>query len=126
MAELAFLTLEQTRALWHDYLRRQQTPMLNNGSQVRVTDYQAPIAVIIDEALDAASDSKTGATSGLATRCNWNAEDEEYVEADSDVDQVTVWNHSESDSYDADTFGFAHWIDGHWVFLGDCAAMASR
>jgi hypothetical protein len=91
--------------------------------EVRPRGPTPPKAVILDEALDVATHSLTGATSADATRCIWSPADEEYTETEQ---QLTVWNHSESDSYDADTFGFAHWIDGHWVFLGDCAAMASR
>jgi hypothetical protein len=49
--------------------------------------------------------------------------DEEYSET---TDQITVWNHSESDSYEVDTFGKAEWIDGHWWFFGDCGPMAAR
>jgi hypothetical protein len=82
-----------------------------------------PRAFILDEALDVATHSLTGATSCLATRCEWSTEDEEYTETD---EQETVWNHSESDSYEADTFGFAIRIDGHWWFMGDCGPMASR
>lgn len=84
---------------------------------------QQPRAVILDEALDVATHSLTGATSCLATRCIWSPTDEEYTETDQ---QITVWNHSESQSFDADTFGTAFWIDGHWWFFGDCSAMESR
>ena len=79
--------------------------------------------VILDEALDAATHSLTGASSGLATLCQWSVDDEEYVETE---DQITVWNHSESTDYAADTFGAARFIDGHYWFFGDCAAMADR
>jgi hypothetical protein len=84
---------------------------------------QPPITVILDEALDVATDSKTGATSCLATRLAWFDVDEEYTET---TDQITVWNHSESQSYEADTFGKAEWIDGHWWFVGDCGPMGAR
>lgn len=84
---------------------------------------QQPRAVILDAALDVATHSLTGATSALATRCIWSSVDEEYSETEQ---QLTVWNHSESDSYEADTFGQAVWIDGHWWFMGDCGPMASR
>ncbi len=80
-------------------------------------------AVIIDANIAVATDAKTGATSGLATVCEWSQDDEEFTETTS---QITVYNHSESTAHDADTFGVARWIDGHWWFFGDCDAMASR
>ncbi len=82
-------------------------------------------AVILDAALAVATDSKTGATSALATVCDWSTTDDEYTESDP-VQQITVYNHSESTSYSEDTFGVAQWINGHWWFFGDCAAMAAR
>lgn len=80
-------------------------------------------AVILDAALAAATNAKTGATSALATVCKWSMTDEEYVET---TLQLTVWNHSESKSYEINTIGIAKFLDGHWWFLGDCAGMASR
>lgn len=79
--------------------------------------------VILDAALAVATDSKTGATSGLATVCAWNSTTEEFSET---TTQITVYNHSESTGHDEDTFGIARWINGHWWFFGDCSAMASR
>ena len=79
----------------------------------------------MDEALAVATDSKTGATSGLATLCDWSVEDTEFSESDP-VRQITVYNHSESTAHAVDTFGVARWIQGHWWFFGDCAAMAAR
>ncbi len=82
------------------------------------------IAVVLDEALDVATNAMSDATSALATICIWSEEDEEYTETD---EQETVWNHSETDSYEADTFGFMIEIEsGHWWFMGDCGPMASR
>jgi len=103
----------------------QQGPT-TGGKGPRPTGAQPPIAVILDAALAVATHSLTGATSCLATRCDWSVEDEEYTEASGDVEQITVWNHSESDSYEVDTFGKAEWIDGHWWFVGDCGPMANR
>lgn len=80
-------------------------------------------AVILDAALDVATHALTGATSALATRCVWSATDHEYTET---TQQITVWNHSESQSFEIDTFGVAKWIDGHWIFFGDCAPMGAR
>jgi hypothetical protein len=82
-----------------------------------------PRAVILDAALGVATHALTGATSCLATRCTWSNDDEEYTEG---TEQMTVWNHSETDEYEIDTFGFAVKIDGHWWFMGDCGPMASR
>jgi len=84
---------------------------------------QADRAVILDAALGTATHALTGATHCLATRCIWSPADEEYTET---TEQLTVWNHSEAQEYEADTFGLARWIDGHWYFMGDCAAMDSR
>ena len=80
-------------------------------------------AVILDATLAAASNSKTGATSGLATVCDWDTSANDYVESSK---QITVWNHSESTSHAVDTFGYARWQDNHWHFFGDCDPMASR
>jgi hypothetical protein len=84
---------------------------------------QQPRAVVLDAALDVATHALTGATSALATRCIWSPTDEEYTETEQ---QITVWNHSENQSYEADTFGKAEWIDGHWWFVGDCGPMGAR
>lgn len=79
--------------------------------------------VILDEALPAASNSKTEGESALATICDWDESVGDYVETE---DQMTVWNHSESADHAIDTFGAARFIDNHWIFFGDCAAMAAR
>lgn len=90
----------------------------------RVIRSRDRIAVVLDEALDVATHAMTGATSALATICVWSTEDQQYTETDQ---QETVWNHSESDSYEVDTFGFMIEVDsGHWWFMGDCGPMASR
>lgn len=124
--ELGGFTPEQARALWQDYQRRQGIPTDSNTSSGPQRGHQRPVAVILDEALDVATHSLTGATSALATRCDWSVANEEYTEAPGTVDQITVWNHSESQSFEADTFGKAEWIDGHWWFFGDCAPMEAR
>lgn len=79
--------------------------------------------VILDDDLPAASHALTGASSCLATVCEWNSDDEEYAET---AKQITVWNHSENANHVLDTFGVARWIDNHWHFFGDCHAMAAR
>lgn len=127
MAEIGVFTPEQARALWLDYQRRRGIPTDTNATRSpRPMGTQPPIAVILDAALDVATHALTGATSALATRCDWSVVDEQYTEAPGEVDQITVWNHSESQSYEADTFGKAEWIDGHWWFIGDCAPMGAR
>ena len=78
-------------------------------------------AVILDAALAVATNSKTGATSALATVCKWSNDDEEYTETDL---QIKVWNHSESTAHAIDTFGAARFIDGHDGFFGDSEAKA--
>jgi hypothetical protein len=95
--------------------------MSRPGSHEATSD----LCVILDDSLAVATDAKTGATSGDATVCEWDVDAEEYTESDP-VRQITVYNHSESTAHDADTFGVARWIDGHWWFFGDCDAMASR
>jgi len=110
--------------------RKEDAEALLQGIEPRESEYNEnvpwnapPIAVIIDAALDVATHALTGATSCLATICQWSDADEEYTET---TDQITVWNHSENQSYEADTFGKAEWIDGHWWFVGDCGPMGAR
>jgi hypothetical protein len=76
---------------------------------------------ILDANLPAASHALTGATSCLATLCDWDGE--KYVETD---EQEYVWNHSEAQNYEIDTFGSAIEIDGHLWFFGDCKKMRAR
>ena len=90
---------------------------------VRFADQHTMLAVILDAALPAATHALTGGESCLATICEWSTVDEEFTETEN---QVTVWNHSESKSYDDDTFGIAKFIQGHWLFFGDCDGMADR
>lgn len=91
--------------------------------ETRTRGYTPPIAVILDAALGVATHALTGATSCLATKCEWSETDTEYIET---ANQETVYNHSESQSFAADTFGFAFKVHGHWVFFGDCAPMGAR
>jgi hypothetical protein len=79
--------------------------------------------VILDAALPAATHALTDASSCLATVCKWSVEDEEGSETEL---QIKVWNHSESKSYDDDTFGIARFINGHYIFFGDCEGMTDR
>ena len=79
--------------------------------------------VILNSALPAATNSKTGATSGMATICRWSMENEEYTETEQ---QIKVWNHSEATGHAVDTFGTARFINGHYWFFGDCDAMVAR
>jgi cyclopropane fatty-acyl-phospholipid synthase-like methyltransferase len=79
--------------------------------------------VILDAVLPAASHALTGASSCLATVCEWDTTEEEYTET---AQQITVWNHAEAVSHVANTFGYARWIDAHWHFFGDCDPMAAR
>lgn len=80
-------------------------------------------AVILDADLAAATHALTGASSCLATVCEWDSGTNDYIET---ARQITVWNHAEATSHVTDTFGLARWIDGHWHFFGDCDPMASR
>jgi hypothetical protein len=77
--------------------------------------------VILDQPLPAASNAKTAPSSARATALDWDGE--AYTETE---EEVIVWNHSESQSYLPDTFGYAEVIDGHEVFIGDCDAMRDR
>jgi len=90
---------------------------------VRKQGVNRSLAVVLDAALEAAGNSMTSPTSGDATVLTWSTTDEEYTESS---EQITVWNHSESTTHSIDTFGKAEWIDGHWWFFGDCAAMGFR
>lgn len=123
MDAIAALTPEQARALWHDLLSRRQQPNTTASS----SEF-APMrdrVVILDAALAVATNSKTGATSCLATVCYWSVADSDFAESDP-VQQITVWNHSEVTAHAVNTFGIARWISGHWMFFGDCEPMAAR
>ena len=123
MDAIAALTPEQARALWHDLLSRRQQP-----SATASNNEFAPMrdrVVILDAALAVATNSKTGATSCLARVCYWSVSGNTFSES-SPSQQITVWNHSETTAHAINTFGIARWISGHWMFFGDCAAMAAR
>lgn len=81
------------------------------------------IMVILDADLAAATDSLTGATSCAATVCSWSTVTNTGAER---TRTETVWNHSEKTSFEEDTFGVARWVEGHWIFFGDCGPMTSR
>jgi hypothetical protein len=102
--------------------RRVSTEGDLSGQQKTASRF-ADKAVILNASLPAATHALTGAASCLATVCRWNVSSEEYTETDL---EIIVWNHSESKSYDDDTFGIARFIQGHWLFFGDCAGMAAR
>lgn len=100
-------------------IETKQTPFV----EITQRRQNGSFAVILDDDLPAASHALTGATSCLATVCDWSTTDEEYTET---ARQITVWNHSENANHSVDTFGYARLIDGHWHFFGDCHAMAAR
>jgi len=119
---------EQANALWQDFLhRQQQQPGTSHNSRrgKPVFEPGGRLCVILDAALAKATNSKTGATSCLATVCYWSVITERYTES-VPVRQVKVWNHSETTAHAINTFGWARWIDAHFWFFGDCAAMAAR
>lgn len=123
MDAIAALTPEQARALWHDLLARRQQPpaTVSNNEFAPMRDR----VVILDASLAVATNSKTGATSCLATVCYWSVAGNAFSESNP-VQRITVWNHSEVTAHAVDTFGIARWISGHWMFFGDCEPMASR
>ncbi len=126
MAEnIPALVGEQARLVWQDYLRRTQQGSSGTGKGPRPTGTQPPIAVILDYALTLATHALTGPTWTFATRCDWSVEEEEYTEASDEVEKIKVWNHSEYAAYQPNTFGIAHWVDGHWIFFGDCGPAGS-
>jgi hypothetical protein len=114
--EIPVFTVEQARALWQDYLRRMQQGATTGGKGPRPTGTQPSIAVVLDEALDAATNELIGATSVLATRCDWSVTLARYVKAADDVAKVRVWNHMTAISYESEEFGYGVWQDGHWHF----------
>ena len=93
------------------------------SAQERAASRFSDHAVILDAALAVATNSKTGATSALATVCRWKESTGQYSETDL---QITVWNHSESTAHAINTFGAARFINGHYWFFGDCEPMAAR
>ena len=123
MDAIAALTPEQARALWHDLLSRRQQPSatVSNNEFAPMRDR----VVILDAALAVATNSRTGATSCLARVCYWSVSGKTFSES-TPSQQITVWNHSETTAHAINTFGIARWISGHWMFFGDCGAMASR
>lgn len=123
--------------------RRQITPNFHPGQRLRARELSqltagltalqragrgfgvTPIlelACILDEELDTALTSLEP-RKGKARRLKWNTVLEEYVQTGAQID---VFNHSETVDFPIDTFGFARWIDGHWVFVGDCSVMQDR
>jgi hypothetical protein len=105
---------------------RSKTVDTDYGSAKGLTPSRFPTrCVVLDEELEAAENSMRSPTSCLATVLTWSTTDEEYTETDP-ARQITVWNHSETTNYEIDTFGTAEFIDGHWWFFGDCAAMSER
>ena len=81
------------------------------------------IMVILNADLPAATHSLTGAGSCAATVCGWSTVTSTGSER---TRTETVWNHSEKTSFETDTFGVARWIEGHWIFFGDCGPMTAR
>lgn len=121
--DIGVFTPEQARTLWQWYLRSVAGGESQGNKGPRPLGQQADYCVILDAALAVATNSKTGATSALATICTWDVTSNDFTET---TTQITVWNHSETTSHGEDTFGVARWIAGHWWFFGDCSEMASR
>lgn len=80
------------------------------------------IAAILNGTLNPAPDA-LNPTSVEATICVWDPELKNYEQT---TRTETVYNHSEGTTHEEDTFGFARFTDGHWVFFGDCEPMADR
>ena len=123
MDEIGVFSPEQARQLWQWYLQSVASGAGSQDRGPRPLGSQADYCVILDAALAAATNSKTGATSALAKVCTWDATTKRFSEV---AYQITVYNHSESTSHAKDTFGVARFITGHWWFFGDCDAMKSR
>lgn len=86
------------------------------------------IAIILDESLSAPA-SAIVPTAALCTVCRWNpdaGEDGDYGMYEQTSFRETILNHSEEAEHEADTFGFAFWIDGAYRAFMDCGPMASR
>lgn len=121
--DIGIFTPDQARTLWQWYLRSVSGGGLQVDKGPRPLGQQADYCVILDEQLVVATNAKLGATSGLATICVWDVEQEEFTETE---EQITVWNHSESTAHEVNTIGVARWCAQHWWFFGDCGAMADR
>jgi len=121
--DIGVFTPDQARTLWQWYLRSVAGGDTGGNGGPRPLGHQEDYCVILDAALAAATNSKTGATSCLATICTWDVTEEEFVET---TTQITVWNHSEATQHLIDTFGVARWTASHWWFFGDCSAMVAR
>ena len=106
------------------------------------------IVVILDMELEASSHSKKVRKWAWATICEWDHEKGAWTEPDdyrepepepvddeerdlrneADPSKEKVWNISEVTTHDKDTFGFARIVGNcpHYLFFGDCDAMAER
>lgn len=83
------------------------------------------IAIVLDEEL-AAPASSIVPTSARCTVCEWYPAEGDHGEYKQTTFREDVLNHSEESTHEADTFGFAHWIDGAYRAFMDCGPMASR
>lgn len=106
--------------------RTQHTPNVRDRLKSRF-----PIrAVVLNEALPPATHGfqPTKAKAGLL---QWDAVRETYREVADNFDfigptAITVFNHSENSTHSVNTMGLAIPCDGHYWFLGDCSALATR
>ena len=108
------------RAVKHVLRAERSGVATNNRHMPRAQEIRA---CILDGALAVATDAKTGAATATATFCDWDEAASDFVES---TFTDTVWNHSESQSYATDTFGFALKVGGRWRFSGDCDPMGAR
>ena len=126
MAEHGYMLTEGQMKAIRETVRKVITT--HGGAVVNEAPQQGvnrPLAVVLNANLAAATNSKTGATSGLARVLTWSTTTSRYTES-LPAAQITVYNHSESTAHAINTFGKAERIDGHWWFFGDCDAMKTR
>lgn len=129
------LLSEGLRDQTHDVIRwaRLQRNSANESRQPldrKAATRFPPRACILNEALPPATHALQP-TKAKATLVRWDATAEQYREFEDDplnpdAGKLTVFNHSENSNHGANTFGAALLIDGHYWFIGDCSAMATR
>ena len=114
MEEIGVFSPEQARQLWQWYLQSVASGAGSQDRGPRPLGSQADYCVILDAALAAATNSKTGATSALAKVCTWDATTKRFSEV---AYQITVYNHSESTSHAINSLGKnAITVKEFWIF----------
>jgi hypothetical protein len=117
--QLAALTPEQGRALWHDYLRRQRMPPQRPpGGIIPPSIFEF---AVLTSALPAASNASDSPGTGTAKILVENAGGD-FIFSDTTIDVRNAFEHI---SLEQDTIGVVVRIRGRWYFIaGDCSPLS--